>query len=377
MARRIRHRLLFVLVLGIVASGAAAVGMWPEAWRPVLAATAGSAVVAVVCGRVLRRHLTNTLGRLRRVADDVAEGRPVPILPVRPGDDLYKLNAAINHLALRLAEAREKEEGLREELRRRERLAVLGELAATVAHEVNNPLDGVQNCVRILRRCLDDPVRRSEMLDLVDNGLGRIELIVRRLLTLAREHVVRPAAARLRDVVAGAIQIVAPTLAGRAIYIREHVETENDYALVDAPLLEGVFVNLLRNAADSMPQGGEITVTIRPAADFDAVDGKKAGLCVDVADRGCGIPPDILPHIFEPFFTTKKGGRGTGLGLAIASRIVDAHEGTLSVAARAGGGTVFTVRLPAAEVSSALADAVRAATQPARPGPALQAPRSG
>jgi len=142
-------------------------------------------------------------------------------------------------------------------------------------------------------------------------------------------------------------------------------------------LLEGVFVNLLRNAADSMPQGGEITVTIRPAADFDAVDGKKAGLCVDVADRGCGIPPDILPHIFEPFFTTKKGGRGTGLGLAIASRIVDAHEGTLSVAARAGGGTVFTVRLPAAEVSSALADAVRAATQPARPGPALQAPRSG
>jgi len=377
MARRIRHRLLFVLVLGIVASGAAAVGMWPEAWRPVLAATAGSAVVAVVCGRVLRRHLTNTLGRLRRVADDVAEGRPVPILPVRPGDDLYKLNAAINHLALRLAEAREKEEGLREELRRRERLAVLGELAATVAHEVNNPLDGVQNCVRILRRCLDDPVRRSEMLDLVDNGLGRIELIVRRLLTLAREHVVRPAAARLRDVVAGAVQIVAPTLAGRAIYIREHIETENDYALVDAPLLEGVFVNLLRNAADSMPQGGEITVTIRPAADFDAVDGKKAGLCVDVADRGCGIPPDILPHIFEPFFTTKKGGRGTGLGLAIASRIVDAHEGTLSVAARAGGGTVFTVRLPAAEVSSALADAVRAATQPARPGPALQAPRSG
>jgi len=365
MARRIRHRLLFVLVLGIVASGAAAVGMWPEAWRPVLAATAGSAVVAVVCGRVLRRHLTNTLGRLRRVADDVAEGRPVPILPVRPGDDLYKLNAAINHLALRLAEAREKEEGLREELRRRERLAVLGELAATVAHEVNNPLDGVQNCVRILRRCLDDPVRRSEMLDLVDNGLGRIELIVRRLLTLAREHVVRPAAARLRDVVAGAVQIVAPTLAGRAIYIREHIETENDYALVDAPLLEGVFVNLLRNAADSMPQGGEITVTIRLAADFDAVDGKKAGLCVDVADRGCGIPPDILPHIFEPFFTTKGGGRGTGLGLAIASRIVDAHEGTLSVAARAGGGTVFTVRLPAADAGSVCVDASRAAARPA------------
>jgi two-component system, NtrC family, sensor kinase len=359
--RRFRHKLLFLLLLGIGASGGLALALEPAAWPAVLLATFGSLSVAWACAWAMRRYLKSTVGRLRRAADDVASGRPIPVLPVQPGDDLYKLNAAINVLAEHLADAERQENQLRAELQQRERLAVLGELAASVAHEVNNPLDGVQNCARILRRALNDPQRSREMLDYIDGGLLRIELTVRRLLTLAREHVIKPSEARLAEVVSGAIEVVAAKLDGRPIRITCASQTDDDRALVDRPLLEGVFVNLLLNAADAMPAGGEIELTIQAARDAEADPqahaARPARLCVEVADRGGGIAPDVLPRIFEPFFSTKGGGRGTGLGLAIAARIVEAHEGSLTVRPREGGGSIFTVQVPAAHAHRARAGA--------------------
>jgi signal transduction histidine kinase len=230
-------------------------------------------------------------------------------------------------------------------------------------------LDGVQSCARILRRSLVDPQRASEMLDLIDNGLGRIELIVRRLLTLAREHVVRPKEARLNDVVSGAMETIRPKIDGRAITLIRRCTAEDDRALVDRPLLEQVFVNLMFNAADSMPEGGTLTVTIRREAEHGLGFGRPVEdlLCVDVADTGAGIAPEVLPHIFEPFFTTKPGGKGTGLGLAIAARIVDAHRGTISVAPGPDGGSVFSVRIPVtASELGPKPDAVRETTPTAR-----------
>lgn len=352
MFRRLRHRLLVLLQAGILVSGAVAVAVRPEAWQPVLICMLGSSLAALVCGRVARRYLQATLGRLRRAADDIGHGRPIPTLDVQPGDDMYKLNLGINVLATRLADASREEKRLHEELRRRERLAFLGELAATVAHEVNNPLDGVQNCARILRRTLGDPQRSQEMLDLIDNGLGRIELIVRRLLTLAREHVIRPAPVRISEVVEGATELIRAKIDGRDIRVVRRFDAGDERALVDRPLLEQVFVNLMLNAADSMPDGGELTITIRREPVPASPDGEHE-VCIDVADTGAGIAPEVLPHIFEPFFTTKTDGKGTGLGLAIAARIVDAHQGALTVAPRDDGrGTTFTVRIPSAPPSA-------------------------
>lgn len=347
MFRRFRHKLLVFLQAGILTSGAIALVLQPSAWRVVLICMLGSTLTALVCGRIARRYLHASLGRLRRVADDIGQGRPASTLEAQPGDDMYKLTSAVNVLAQRLAEANREEKRLHEELRRRERLAFLGELAASVAHEVNNPLDGVQNCARILRRSMDDPKRADQMLDLIDSGLARIELIVRRLLTLAREHVIRPQEARIGEVLDGAVRLIVPKLEDRGIALVREATTDDDLAFVDRPLLEQVFVNLLFNAADSMPEGGELRVCVRRAR-RGAEAAAETDVVVDVADTGRGISEDVLPHIFEPFFTTKPGGKGTGLGLAIAARIVDAHEGTINVARRESGGTVFTVRLPAA-----------------------------
>ncbi len=345
MFRRFRHKLLWLLQAGTLLSAAVAVMLEPSAWRAILICALGASLTGLIVGRIARSYLHVTLGRLRRVADDIGHDRPASAIVVQPGDDMYKLTSAVNLLAQRLADAAREEQRLHAELRRSERLAFLGELAASVAHEVNNPLDGVQNCVRILRRSGDDPQRAAQMLDLIESGLGRIELIVRRLLTLGRAQTLRPIEARLADVIDAAVASATPRLSGRNVAVGRALEADDDRALVDPALLEQVFVNLLLNAADSMRAGGQVTVTIRREAPPGAGD---ALVCVDVADTGAGIPPDVLPHIFEPFFTTKGDGQGTGLGLAIAARIVEAHHGTLGVSPRTGGGTVFTVRIPAA-----------------------------
>ena len=356
MLRGFRHTLFILLQLGIVLSALIASAVQPHAWRAIAICTAGGMLVVWVCEQLARRWLRKTFGRLRRVADEIGHGRPTT-LTVQPGDDLYKLVSAINLIAARLEESMREEGRLQEQLRRTERRAVLGELAASVAHEVNNPLDGIQSCARILRRSLDDGARAQQMLDLIDNGLARIDLIVRRLLTLAREHVIRPVETQVTDVLEAAVAAVSSKIQSRGIRILRHYTVQDDRTLADPQLLEQVFVNLMLNAADSMSNGGDLTLSVERQMPEPPVSGAppRACLAIRVTDTGTGIPADALPHIFEPFYSTKRGGKGTGLGLPIAARIVDAHQGAITVESSEGCGTVFTVRLPALEPGSQVA----------------------
>lgn len=364
-----------MLQVGVVISGGVALLVAPSAWQPVGICVVGALISSLICERAARRYLHRTLGGLRRVADDLGRGRPTATIEAQPGDDFHKLVSAINLVGTRLADASQEEKRLHEQLRRSERMAFLGELAATVAHEVNNPLDGVQNCARILRRSFDNPERAEQMLDLIDSGLGRIDLIVRRLLTLAREHVIRPVESHLNTVIDSAVEVVSTKIEGSGISVVRRLEAADDRASVDPQLLEQVFVNLLLNAIDSMPEGGELTITTRREVAAESTCGEPHGqgavLCVDVADTGVGIAADVLPHIFEPFYTTKARGRGTGLGLPIAARIVDAHRGAINVGSRDGGGTVFAVRLPALATEAAVDEA---RTGPEEPSLAVPTP---
>ena len=343
------------LQVAAVCSGGAALLIWPDAWNAVAVCLAGTLLASLICERVASRYLRRTLGQLRRAADDLGRGGHPTTITTQPGADFHKLVNAINLVANRLAEASEEEKRLQVELRRRERLAFLGELAATVAHEINNPLDGIQNCSSILRRSLNDPVRAPQMLDLIDSGLVRIDTIVRRLLTLAREHVIRPSLARMRDIVESALDASGAKIEARGIEVLREYDDEDDVVMVDPQLLEQAFVNLFLNAVDSMPGGGELRIAIsRETGGLKTERNPEGvnGVNVEIADTGAGIPDDVLPHIFEPFYTTKQGGRGTGLGLAIAARIVDAHEGGMDAASKVGGGgAVFNIRIPSCAAS--------------------------
>jgi signal transduction histidine kinase len=349
MLRGFRHTVFLLVQSGIVISAAIALLIYPHSAHAIAICMAGGMVAVWISERLARRWLRATLGRLRRVAEDIGQGRPTGALAVRKGDDLYKLVSAVNLLASRLEEVTREEKRLQEQLRKTEQLALLGELAASVAHEVNNPLDGVQSCTRILRRSLHDRARTEQMLDFIDSGLARIGLIVRRLLTLAREHVIRTVEVLTRDVLESAIAAVADKIDSSGIHVVRRYQAEDDRVLADAQLLEQVFVNLMLNAADAMNEGGTLTVVTRLEYPVEAGSEPPAPeiISVEIRDTGHGIPGNLLPRIFEPFYTTKTAGKGTGLGLPIAARIVDAHRGTISVKPIEGGGTVFTVRLPA------------------------------
>jgi signal transduction histidine kinase len=220
-----------------------------------------------------------------------------------------------------------------------ERLAGVGRLAANVAHELNNPLDGIMRLVNLARRTAEPAgdERIARYLAEANKGLMRMVMIVRDLLEYARSttRVEEPIA--LRDILAEAAGGAAS--AAEKAGVRIDVACDPDLPALRSGSLYQVVLNLVKNAVEAMPGGGEVAVRARCEAD---------ALLIEVADSGPGIPDEHLPRIFEPFYTTKGQGQGTGLGLAISKDLVEKHGGTIAAANRPGGGAVFTVRIPIA-----------------------------
>ncbi len=223
-----------------------------------------------------------------------------------------------------------------EELSRSRSLAMVGELAAQIAHEIKNPLAGIYAAVQLLGRDLDPVDSRKEILDSIGGEIRRLDDIVQDLLRFARPQQPRPRPTDLRTFVAELLESMHhnPDLQRHAVSLDI---PEGLIVAADGRLFAEVFGNLVLNAAQAMEQPGRITITAESA-------GQR--ITVEVGDTGPGIPEDKLLSIFEPFVTTK--ARGTGLGLPIARRDVEAHGGTLRVENRTDGGAVFRIELPAA-----------------------------
>jgi len=217
-----------------------------------------------------------------------------------------------------------------------ERHAVIGKLAARVAHELNNPLDGILRFINlsIALKGAEDPTR--EYLTECKKGLERMVGIVSSLLEFSRSPHATLSDTKLNDVIQEAVR----TLRHRAEQqrIRVTFDLQPDLPPMKCGELVQVFLNLTKNAYDAMKEGGELKVTSRLVG--------KSEVEVRVSDSGCGIPPEIISRIFDPFFTTKGPADGTGLGLAICYDIVDKHGGKIAVESEAGKGTTFTVTLP-------------------------------
>jgi len=226
-------------------------------------------------------------------------------------------------------------------IRRAEHLASLGKMAAGIAHEINNPLAGMQNCVRTLLKGVRDEARRLQYLTMLQEGLSRIGRTVGQLLNFAREAEPQLVRVDLAPLVRRCLALLEHELAARQIAFSVSAEHRLPALLADPHQLEQVFLNLLMNALDAMPGGGRILVSINPWA-------RETGPFVEVhiTDTGVGIPPEHLLRIFDPFFTTKDVGKGTGLGLSVSYGIVRAHGGSIEVKSEVGKGSTFTVALP-------------------------------
>ncbi len=226
---------------------------------------------------------------------------------------------------------------MEQHIRNTERLASVGKLAAGVAHEINNPLGGLLNCLYNIRKGTLAPERQEEYLMYMEDGLRRAQKIVRQLLDFSQQ---REPEFTMSDI--NVLMDRVLVLTNHAV-VEKGLQLEKDFAddvpslFVDPHMIEQVITNLLLNAIQATQAGGTITLRTKLVG----------GMCeVEVADTGSGIAADVRPHIFDPFFTTKRTGEGTGLGLSVSLGIVERHGGQLLVESEEGHGTVFTVKLP-------------------------------
>jgi PAS domain S-box-containing protein len=226
-----------------------------------------------------------------------------------------------------------------QQLMHAEKMASIGQFVSGLAHEINNPLDGIQNCIRMVLMDCTDTEQTDRYLALALDGLFKIELIVRRLLDYARPHTLEKMPVDLNALLNQALTLTQFKLRNKNIVVHADFDQHLPPITGDPHFLQQVFVNIILNAFDAMKAGDTLTVTTRANGD---------GVSVEIADTGCGIPPSMLHRIFDPFFTTKMENAGTGLGLYLSYNVIHNHGGSISVDSIEGKGTTFAVWLPVA-----------------------------
>jgi two-component system NtrC family sensor kinase len=277
---------------------------------------------------------------------------------------LFRLTKAFNTMADRLATQRQLAEEKAEEqftlerqLRQNERLAMVGRLAASIAHEIGAPLNVIDGrAEQLVAQPMAPLQKRQRNLTIIRAQTKRIERIVRQLLNFVRPYEPRNEPIRLVPLIREIMELVEPD--AKAAQVSFDITGLRDFEVwVDSEMIRQVCLNLCVNAIQAMPGGGRLRISSQPnAAEKDG----HGFASVQFTDTGEGIPAEQINYIFEPFFTTKGVSEGTGLGLAICQRIVEKHGGWIDVANEPEGGASFTVHLPAEERPEEAAAAVAA-----------------
>ena len=279
-------------------------------------------------------------------------------------DDLVRNQTRLIHTLEKLQQANEELKETHLQLIQMEKMEVVGRLAAGVAHEVKNPLAIALLGVEYLEQAktFDDP-NVPMVIQEITGAIARADAIVRGLVDFSAVSKLDLVRVDLNAIVEGSLLLFRFDLIRHSIEVTRELAEALPPVCVDRAKMEQVFVNLISNAIDAMPQGG--TLAVRTSAQRLAVDmerdlGDRTGqrlragdlvVTAEVDDTGGGILPEHLPKVFEPFFTTKPTGKGTGLGLAVAKKIIDLQGGAIEVRNRAGGGVRVAIMLPAVPLS--------------------------
>ena len=296
----------------------------------------------IASGKVWKGELKN------RASDKTIYWVDTTIVPFLNSDGKPYQYVAIRHdiTQLKLAEDQIRQQA--SELQRAAQLSLIGELAAGLAHEIKNPLAGIQGAVDILIRRREDTDPEREALEGVRHQVERIDATVRALLDRARPRGHRPARTSLTEVTQRAVNLASAQLTGKAAWdnrVRLEFESpESDIELsADAAQIEDAVLNLIINAIEAIAGDGQVEVSIRLAENTTDEEFQDEAV-IEVSDNGRGINQEDLARIFNPFFTKTEGG--TGLGLPAVRRIARLHGGRIEVKSVPGEGSTFTLHLP-------------------------------
>jgi signal transduction histidine kinase len=331
---------------GIFALGTAAImllGFWlaQNIARPILRLrTMAQAVASGDLKQESGLARADEIGDLARAFDTMTER-----LQVRTAE-AERLYAEAIERNRQLAEMYERLQAAQRQLVQSEKLAAVGQLAAGIVHDVKNPLGVIKGLAEEL---LEDPLEGAGAIEAyrqIRDNAARANSIVTDLLVFARQSTPTMSRRDLRETIEGSLRLTDYLLRKGKVHVGKDLPAGSVYATYDPQQIQQVLINLIQNAVQAMPDGGELRVSM-VVQDSTAV--------VAVQDSGTGIDPQLLPRIFEPFFTTKPEGQGTGMGLAVSYGILTRHGGSIEVASQLGHGSTFTLRIPTESSGEALA----------------------
>jgi two-component system NtrC family sensor kinase len=280
----------------------------------------------------IARLITRPLEEMAQASHEVAQGNTQVRIPDQGVREVAVLGRAFNTMVAELEETQA-------QLIRKEKLASMGQLAAGVAHQLNNPLGTILLFSDILLQDMPADSDDTEDVEMIAQEARRAKEIVTGLLNFARQQKVSAQSTALDEMLHDLIERARQQPAFDHVKIVERIAPDLPQIEADAAQLPNIFVNLMDNAADAMSDGGTLTIQADPSPDRQSV-------VVQVKDTGHGISPENVKKLFSPFFTTKPVGQGTGLGLSIAYGVVKMHLGTIQVNSEVGKGTTFTITLP-------------------------------
>ena len=237
-----------------------------------------------------------------------------------------------------------------------ERLATLGKLATTVAHEVRNPLGGIRGAAQLLELEGESDPETNAYIAVIIEEVDRLNNVIEQLLTFGKGRPTNFRQHNIHEIIENCLSICQPDLDQKRIRVEFSRWVDCPPVVVDADGLTQVLLNLFRNAIESMEKGGALTIRTQrddvstsrssgseqPLSENEALE--KKDVQIRVQDTGPGISPEVVPYLFDPFYTTKQ--KGTGLGLAISREVIEEHGGTIEVDSTLAEGTAFNITLP-------------------------------
>jgi signal transduction histidine kinase len=291
-------------------------------------------VVAIVMLLLFNRLVGAPISRLAEAMAAFPDTPPTPLESPRNSDEISRLTHTFTDLCQRLADSQRSLTAASEQGFRSEKLAALGHLTAGVAHEINNPLAGMLNCVNLMQQEPTNRELHQRYLPLLHKGLKRIESIMRQLLNYGRVAPLRIHEVEIDTVILDCLELLGHRL--RNIVVNLDLRF-NSLCCIDSEAIKQVVMNIALNATQAMPNGGCLDISSRE---------EKGVVVLTFADTGMGMSSELLDRIFDPFFTTKEVGEGTGLGLAVTQSLVQRLGGRIEVTSIPGQGTTFVVELP-------------------------------